>query len=229
MYKEKIPEIARHNLADLLNKPGTILYSSHETLKHGDIYLLGFNPGGANGTPLSESIDGMLTKTINAYLDGIWDRNGRPYPKGKAPLQLRVCWLLTSLNVNPSDVCVSNSIFFQSRKATGINFSHAKRCWPVHEVIIKLVQPKLIIAFGNGDTSSTYSYIRNHYNRNVKVDEDTLPSGHGNWKLKGFNTTINGQSVYVAGLPHLSRYCPIDKDHIVKWLSAKIGNNRFLK
>jgi capsule polysaccharide export protein KpsC/LpsZ len=47
---------------------------------------------------------------------------------------------------------------------------------------------------------------------------DAATSGHGSWSLKGFHAQIAGQSVFVAGLPHLSRYSPIGKQHVVTWL-----------
>jgi len=119
-------------LAGLLDKPGSILYSSHETLKPGDAYLLGFNPGGAGGNPIERSIYQLLTNTTNAYIDESWENQNGVWPNGEAPLQKRIQWILKCIKLNPRDVCASNLIFFQSRKASDISFSLAKQCWPVH-------------------------------------------------------------------------------------------------
>lgn len=73
MNKDDIPKIARKELTELLEHPGSMLYSSHETLKPGNVYLLGFNPGGAGGNPLKLSIDSMLSNKHNAYLDESWE------------------------------------------------------------------------------------------------------------------------------------------------------------
>ena len=217
MSKDEIPQIAKTNLAGLLDKPGSILYSSHETLKPGDVYLLGFNPGGTGGNPIERSINQLLTNTTNAYLDESWENQNGVWANGEAPLQKRIQWILKSIKLNPRDVCASNLIFFQSREASDINFFLAKQCWPVHEAILSIVKPKLIIAFGNSG-ASPYGYLHSILGGKV----ESFPSGHGNWKIKGFNSQINGGPVYIAGLPHLSRYSPIGKNHVIEWISKKI-------
>ncbi|WP_026344714.1 hypothetical protein [Oceanimonas smirnovii] len=216
MGKNRLPELAKTQLSDLLNQPGCILYSSHKTLKPGDIYLMGFNPGGAGGKPLSHHIDGMLDYDKNAYIDESWSNLKGESKKGASPLQKRVCWIIQSLGYNPKDVCASNLIFFQSRAAVDIDYSLAETCWPVHEAIIDIVQPKIILTFGNS-AISPYGYLKSVYGG----EEDVAPSGHGNWMIKGFKTKINGRPVYVAGLPHLSRYSPIGKEDVTHWISGK--------
>ena len=213
MTKDEIPSIAKESLSDLLGEPGGILYSSHETLKPGSVYLLGFNPGGSNGAPLGESVQSMLSYSDNAYIDESWSNGNGAWEPGEAPLQKRTRWLLNELGLETSAVCASNLIFFQSRSANDISFSLAKRCWPVHEAILKVVQPKLIIAFGNS-VDSPYGYLHAMFGGK----EEKMPSGHGNWQVKGFRCRINDKPVYVAGLPHLSRYSPVGKPRVVQWL-----------
>ena len=117
MTKNEIPIIAKQALSEYLEEPGSVLYSSHETLKPSDIYLLGFNPGGANGKPVEQSISSMLTNTTNAYLDESWENHKGVWASGEAPLQKRVQWIFESLGINTRDVCASNLIFLQSREA----------------------------------------------------------------------------------------------------------------
>lgn len=217
MSKETIPNIAKEILADLLGESGSILYSSHETLKLGEVYLLGFNPGGAGGNPLEKNIDSMLLNTTNAYLDESWENRNGVWANGEAPLQKRVKWVLESVGLNTRNVCASNLIFLQSRGAGDISYSLAEKCWPVHEAILNVVKPKLIIAFGNSGVSP-YGFMHSKFGGK----EEYLPSGHGSWSLKGFNCQINGHSVYIAGLPHLSRYSPIGKEKVREWLSKQI-------
>lgn len=217
MNKEEIPRIAKEALSEILSESGGILYSSHETLRSGDVYLLGFNPGGSGGNPVEQSINSMLTNTDNSYLDECWESHSGAWDSGKAPLQKRIQWILESLGLNTRDVCASNLIFLQSRKASDISFSLAKKCWPVHDAILNIIKPKLIIVFGNSKVSP-YRYLHSMFGG----DEEHFPSGHGNWSLKGFSCEINGRSVYVAGLPHLSRYSPIGKKEVVEWLSKQI-------
>jgi len=217
MTKVNIPTIAKEVLSDLLQERGGILYSSHETLKPSSVYLLGFNPGGSGVKPLKEGINSMLSNSENAYLDGKWGNKSGSWGAGEAPLQKRVKWLLSELGLNPADVCASNLIFVQSRKASDICFSLAKQCWPVHEAILEIVRPKLIIAYGNS-TDSPYGYLHAMFGD----EQEHIPSGHGTWVAKGFQCHINGKPVYIAGLPHLSRYSPVGKNHIVEWLAKHL-------
>ena len=217
MSKNEIPKIAKKALSDVLNEWGGILYSSHETLKPGDVYLLGFNPGGVDGNPVEQSINSMLTNTSNSYLDESWGNGSGKWDRGEAPLQKRVQWVLESFGLNTREVCASNLIFLQSPKAADIRYSLAEKCWPVHEAIINIVQPKLIIAFGNSAVSP-YGYLQSMLGGKAEY----FPSGHGNWSIKGFRCKINRLPVYVSGIPHLSRYSPIGKYQIIEWLSEKM-------
>jgi hypothetical protein len=216
MTKDALSIVAKNALRDLLEQPGEILYSSHETIKPGLVYLLGLNPGGEGGLPLIKSVDQLLKRNTNAYLDECWENLRGSWKAGEAPLQRRVVWLLENLGLCPREVCASNLIFVQSRDARGVSFELAKKCWPVHEAIIDIVKPRLIIAFGNS-CASPYFYLHDMLNGK----QTYAPSGHGNWLLKGFHTNIAGQGVFVAGLPHLSRYSPIGKPHVVEWLKAE--------
>jgi len=216
VLKDEIPEFARTNLAEYLDQPGSILYSSHQTLKPGDVYLLGFNPGGTGSKPLRANIDSMLSNDCNGYLDESWENRNGSWKKGEAPLQKRIRWVLNSLEFNPREVCASNLIFFQSRAASDISYSLAKRCWPIHEAIMSVVKPKLIITFGNSDVSP-YRFLHDMLGGNEKH----VHSGHGSWNVKGFKSRTNDEEVYVAGFPHLSRYSPIDQHQVVEWLSKQ--------
>jgi hypothetical protein len=217
MNKELIPQIARENLSDFLGEAGGIMYSSHETLAPGQVYLLGFNPGGTGGNALGVNIDSMLRNTTNSYLDESWENDNGESANGKAPLQRRVQWVLENIGLNPREVCASNLIFLQSRGANDISYSLAEKCWPVHEAILNIVQPKLIIAFGNSEISP-FGFLHSMFGGDIEY----LPSGHGDWTLKGFDCQINGRAVYIAGLPHLSRYSPIKRAQVVEWLSKHI-------
>lgn len=66
-------EIVFRKLASISRLPGIILYSSSDALKRGDVYLLGFNPGGSDGSILSHGIDQLIGRTQNAYLDEAWE------------------------------------------------------------------------------------------------------------------------------------------------------------
>lgn len=228
MQKSELPNIARNALeqGNLLDKKGGILYSSQETLKPGPVYLLGYNPGGdpeqnLTGPTLGMCADALLTRTENEYLCGKWinGRDGQP-AAGQALLQRRVNALLKAIGLNTADVCASNLIFQQSKNIREISPDKANACWKVHEAIIEIIQPRLIIAIGNGYPSA-YSYLRDRLKPSENT-EDTDYAQHGNWKRKGFQTLIHGRNTYIAGIPHLSYYKAENKPGLIEWLKSKL-------
>lgn len=181
---------------------------------------MGFNPGGAGFISIENHIDLMLSRTSNSYLDECWKNGNSHYEKGQAPLQKRIIWLLQQLGAETREVCASNLIFQTSRDSRGVPYSLAEMCWPVHEAVIGIIKPRLLIAFGNGNNNSTYAFLKNKLFQGKQ--EDSHISGHGSWRCKGFYTEINGSALYVAGLPHLSRYEPLRMGEHINWLKDKI-------
>lgn len=206
----------------VLSKSGGIIYSAADSLKNGDVYILGLNPGGTEGQTIAEHLSELPNKTTNSYLDESW--GNRKDADGEAPLQRRIKGVVEAVGINLRDVCASNLIFMRSQTAKGVSFADADKCWPVHELILGIVQPKIIIVFGNS-SFSPYAYLLNKFKSDD--EQDIFDSGHGSWKCRGFTGMISGRKTYVAGFPHLSRYSPYDqsgsiKENIVAWLSANI-------
>lgn len=215
MEKSNLPSKAKEILKYFLDSYGEVIYSSHETLKQGDIYLMGLNPGGGGHTKLGEHIDKMLTRTDNSYTDEAWTNRKTTHRKGEAPLQERVKGLIGSLGYNIEKVCSTNLIFTTSRSSNELCFGIAGICWAFHEILLDIVKPKIIITFGNSETSaSPYFFLKSLF----KGEEMKIPSGYGDWTCKGFNTTINGRDTFIVGLPHLSYYNPKGKNHVIKWI-----------
>lgn len=194
-------EYACNTLDPILDEPGAILYSSFETLKPGSLYFLGFNPGGSGGVLLRKNIQELMSRSENAFLDEDWSNGIGQWKEGMAPLQKRVQWVLQTLGLDVADVCASNLIFSQSKKATDIPWRYADICWPVHERILKVVKPKIIVTFGNSELSP-FAYIYSKFSDSQQLSN--IESGHGNWKIKQFSANINGCNVLVIGFPHLS-------------------------
>lgn len=207
----EVADFARAQLEPVLGKSGGILYSAAATIRPYPVYLLGLNPGGSPERVMNTvraSIDALQSKTTNSYLDESWAGS----PVGEGRLQRRVRWLLEALGHEPRDVPASNLIFVRSRDAKGIDFERiANTCWPVHEKILKIVRPRLVLVFGNSGISP-YSFLFRKYGATV---EQTQPSGHGSWLCRSFEVPGHFR---VAGLPHLSRYKVIGHEHVVKWL-----------
>lgn len=109
----------------------------------------------------------------------------------------------------------TNLVFSQSRNDTGITPGMAKQCWPVHEALLSIVQPSLIVAFGNSGFSP-YGFIHSLYGG----EQEYQRADHGDWNLKQFQTSISGRQTTVIGLPHLSRYQPMGKPNVEAWLKS---------
>jgi len=208
-----------------LKRWGRFLYSSVNTIARGDIYLLGLNPAGESSNQedyFERDIANLPTRKINAFTDEAWAR-GRPYKIGCYPLQLRVKWLLTELVGDVASVCASNLVFFGSNNGTDIKKAWIDDCWRVHDKMLQIIKPRLIITFGNGTNPiSPYSYLRRIYSGS----EEVISAGHGCWQCRGFKTTIHDMPTFIAGLPHLSRYDIIDKYHVTNWLKSKLSHNQ---
>lgn len=115
-------------------------------------------------------------------------------------------------------MAASNLIFSRSRDAATSQFhKFAELCWPVHREILKIVNPALIIAYGNsGD--SPYSFM---FQKFGGPRESQFASGHGNWSCRAFQ--VPG-SFHVVGLPHMSRYAVTSHPEVVDWIRNLTGD-----
>lgn len=200
------------------NEYGKIIYSASHTLKSGDVYLMGYNPGGeGNMSKIGDCFDDLNNRRINSYLDETWQNRKKVYKPGEAPLQKKICWILEKLGYNPKDVFATNLIFFQSRNVDGIKQKTADFCWEIHLEFLKIVSPKIILTFGNG-LKSPYQFLRTRY----RGAEEVKPAGQGNYALKSFETQINDTKMTVLGLPHLSWYHPAGKNFVINWIKERM-------
>ncbi|MBN1217177.1 MAG: hypothetical protein JXA99_17285 [Candidatus Lokiarchaeota archaeon] len=201
-------ENCKKHLKEILSESGAVLYSSGETLKKGDYYILGLNPGGNEGPTIKTSLDEILTYKDNAYLDENWS-NKNNYGVGGHPLQRNMQKLSKYLNFKLREVCASNLIFVRSknqnqcdrRKLAGI-------CWEVHKLILKIVKPKVLIVFGK----ETFDIIRYKQIFDDVSDLEPLNSGHGKWKCYFSKIILKNREILLIGLPHLSRYTIPEKE-----------------
>lgn len=217
--KENLINIGQESLKLILEYKGEVIYSSHESIKKGDIYLLGLNPGGEGSTTINEHLSNLITKETNSYLDEEWDRMinsvRTKLKKGEAPLQKRVDFLLTSLDYNTKEICASNLIFVTSKSADDINYGLAGYCWRFHEALLEIIKPKIILCFGISDISS-YAFLHSIY----QGIETRINSGHGNWECKAFTTFMEGRKTTIIGIPHLSYYNIIGKEIVINWIKS---------
>ncbi|MCK5284059.1 MAG: hypothetical protein KAJ86_00585 [Alphaproteobacteria bacterium] len=215
-HVDDIIKFAIENLgSDILDSSGSVMYSSVKTLQPSSIYLLGHNPGGSPDDikdTVRASLNNLPSYNDNSYIDEIWTTG----KKGDAPLQRRVVWLLKQLISDPSHVPSTNLIFARSVDVERSSYKdYSDRCWAVHEKILEIVKPKLLLVFGNSHPSP-YTYLRDKF---PVMLEESYRSGHGNWLCRSFKVD---SKFTVVGLPHLSRYDIIGKTDVIDWIKTKL-------
>ncbi|HYW93068.1 MAG TPA: hypothetical protein VFA95_11535, partial [Gammaproteobacteria bacterium] len=121
------------------------------------------------------------------------------------PLQQRLRGLLKD-TLGLEDIAAvpyTNLIFQRTSNTSGLDWSLADKCWPVNELILSLVRPRLVITIGNGLGNSPYAYLKHVLEGDA---EQSAPSGFGRYRLRYATARHDGYPVSLLGLPHLSRY-----------------------
>ena len=197
-------------LAPIADRKGEVMYSPAEALRPNDVYLLGFNPGqGGPETSIQEHLTYSLKRTDNAWLDERWGK----IPGESSPLQDRMWKLFEALGLDLRTTPASNLIFRTSPDMTGVDYHIlSELCWPAHELILSIVKPSKIIAFGNGEDKSPYAFIRDRY----ECVENPPQKFYGSFSFKRLSTIIDGRLTAVLGIPHPSRCKP--KSETYEWL-----------
>ena len=217
---------ARHHLSLILGERGSILYSAFSTLTPAKFYILGLNPGGplGSGDTIAKCLHGLPDYKDNAYLKENWSSDSRHYSPGGHPLQRHLFLLMQELGEDLGHVCASNLIFTRSPNQYGADYpERGNICWPVHRIILNIVKPKIIIAFGNG-AISPYAFLAAKHQEMLRAwpTEDTRPAEYKTWRCKAFQTKIDDHDVLVIGVPHLSRYTIEKRPAVLDWIKIKI-------
>lgn len=208
---------------------GWTLYSSINTVKKGKIYVIGLNPGDDPAeNKIENSFDKIKHETYNAYLYENWSTSRRKFLVGEHPLQKNLKILAELFGLKVNDVCATNLIFEGSRNQDGIRKVDREKYWNIHKRIIEVIEPKIIITFGNGQ-GSPYQYLRYSKAQKITYEGDFLYQGkpncgHGKYRCKSFVGEIENRDTAVIGLPHLSTYSlwtahenPVKKE-VLNWI-----------
>lgn len=216
MNHSEFTAFVKDTLGDRVREQGATLYSAFDTLKKGKLYILGLNPGGGDSITIEQSLDQILDPSYNQYLMQ-WDR-----AEGEHPLQKNIQVIAQQFSLKVQEVCASNLIFTRSVGQDGANYSLRNDYWPIHRRILKIVQPKVIVAFGNGPISPYQHLLDISQN---KAETDSVESGHGEFACVSFKAEIDNQLMTVIGLPHLSRYHLYTdnpaKKKVLEWIKGK--------
>lgn len=217
---EQFLQAAVRLLGDYANFSGDVLYSAMRTLAPGRFYFLGINPGGRpDGARIAETV--ACTDESNQYLDACWATGNRKvaYAAGRAPLQQRCRSLFkhlkhaSGLNEPITDVLCTNLIFRTAQSVSKLKPTSAEMdaSWSVHEYMLGIVQPKVIIAYGK--------WPFDEFTKRLTLRPDRpAPAGHGTWKLRSargkcrWPNSAGECHAVLIGLPHLSRYAICDQE-----------------
>ena len=132
--------------------------------------------------------------------------------------------LMQELGEDLRHVCPSNLIFTRSPDQYGADYpERGHLCWPVHHMILNIVRPNVIIAFGNGNISP-YAFLALKHKKTLGTwpVETRCAAQYGPWQCKSFRTRIESRHILVIGLPHLSRYTIEGKPAVLNWIKEKI-------
>ena len=205
----------------LKNEPGSLIYSSLETLRKGNLIFLGLNPGGLpdeNKTILEhfQFMKRIENKEFNEYCDGVWKPAGVEKPRGGSVLQKRVQYLLSSLAINTRNVFASNLIFKRTRAESDLNNESywAEICWKIHQKFISIIDPSLIVVMGN----SPYEFINGKMKKILRTE--IFNSGHGDWNCEFSEGFLNGKKRKLIKIPHLSRYKINAHNDVINWIKS---------
>ncbi|MEO8839620.1 MAG: hypothetical protein ABI351_13025 [Herbaspirillum sp.] len=211
-----------------LDKPGDLFQCKPDALKKGTFYLMGFNPG---GKPAGQcTLRRTLERTLIVH--GGQAHPLRPGGKGKGWKRgwRNLDTLATALNIEnwQSDLFITNlfpdispreTCWDENHKGNLATFSAA--IWPIHMLMLGIVQPDTIICHGK---RAFYSVTRC-----LGLEECPLASAKfGRYVLRSArpsraDTSSSWESkVFVVGLPHLSRYSPSNSERAIA-LQAILG------
>ncbi|MGC6412325.1 MAG: hypothetical protein ACON4F_05790 [Candidatus Puniceispirillaceae bacterium] len=214
----------------LNNRPGSLLYSANHTLKKGDWYFLGSNPGGSSNqfeNPEEDTIENHLLRkneNFNEFSEGIWFARGKPQPPGLHTHQKRIKQLFADLPPDLKTVCSSNISFVRTVDEDSYDNNLRKvdeeLCWQVHKFILSLVKPRFVIC--NGKRANDFFKNKMIVNEYCEIELKPNPQR----KICTLNVgaieadKLKLEKVFLFSVPHLSRFSYFPRSS--EWIKEKI-------
>ena len=202
----------------LSDRSGALLYSGNETIKKGDWYFLGSNPGGHEEKfEKEQTVKSQLLKsdsTFNEYFDGEWVSKWKEIcPPGQQHHQVNIKNLFVDLGVDLKNTLSTNLCFVRSSMENTYKGSRSRDnelCWSIHEHILSVVAPKYILA--NGSTARNFIKKKIlQVNPRALVDEEKKLTENlkctmtiGSLFLRESGVTL--KNIKLFSVPHLGYY-----------------------
>ena len=188
----------------LLGRSGSVFYSGRSAFSGPSrLYLLGLNPGGDPDRQSAETVAADIAQfrtqpaCWSAYRDEGW-AGSHPGTRGMQP---RVLHLLGGLGLAPDAVPASNAVFVRSAREAALAAEKAdllRRCWPVHEAVIRSLGIDTVVAFGG----TAGLWIREMLGADRYVDSFTEANGRG-WTSNA-HLSEGGMCVVTATHPSIA-------------------------
>lgn len=235
-------------LTGLQDQPGSIIYSADSTLKKGDFYFLGTNPGGNNLGYFDTILNQVkLSKEKNEYTDGNWGNNEH---------QETIKAMFRDLGINLKDTFSTNTSFIRSpreqkyRPRYPISEENIKveskaikqlkkdaeeTFWPIQEYFLSIVRPKFIIANGHIARGLFWKKIKKTTFSDNKVsieDKFEYPEKiRGKKSCHFFEGDLRTSNLFiedlkVVSLPHLSFMDYSFHKSGIEWVKEKISSTK---
>ncbi len=212
-------------------RSGSVLYNGWRTLHPGNVYLMGFNPGG-NPNRIQMSVIQSLSDekleqpTYTAYKEP-WEWREIGLPGGNHPHQRRVRDIVRCLCIHDvANVFAANAIFIRSPQQNSLEHTESlwNKCWPVHQLFLSIVQPKIIVCLGNGDKLSAFKLLLGK-SHGADVKYGTEEHGYVKYFSCTFDLGEYGScpDCMVIGVRHPSRF-PLSEN--AKLFLTALSNNQ---
>lgn len=232
--RDTILQILSERSPEILNKSGGVLYSSYRTVREGDFFIMGLNPGGSpedmSDCTIKQDIERICSRERenrwwNEYLDERWD-NKEP---GTDKLQLHIRHFIRGL-LGDEDmlrkICASNLCFIRTRNEDDLNFKYSSLfkcfdfCWPVNEWLLAKVKPKILIVF----SKPACDYIKLKFK--VSGSEKVFDAKWDKWKIRIAKAPLNGitgKETFLLNIPHLSRYTFEGREDLIRKIKEELN------
>jgi hypothetical protein len=172
--------VDRH-LGPLARLGGEVLMTGIDSLREAPFYVMGLNPGIGSKYAVRDHAANWNVKDFSAYLHQCWqddcwkvDPFGRQqkltscnHEPGLKRHQKAVVRLMSMICAeSPTKVIATNAVFIASKSAASFYAEHGKSwneawsaCWPVHEWLLSIVRPKVILCLGFGEQLSSFRFL----------------------------------------------------------------------
>lgn len=201
-----------------LEEPGDIIQCPPSALCKGDFYVMGFNPGGAQGKSIRETSEEIPFSAIEDHPPK--SPPGSYWPnlsKLAGALDLGDTWENKLFVTNLFPDCSEDICKWKGKRSGRPVSDYVEAIWPLHELMLSIVRPRFIIVSGISRRGSAFGLLWDRFHPTDTRWDDTMSkvTKGDDPQIKSFSTSGSSVAkgnprdrVTFIGIPHLSRYAP---------------------